>query len=469
MLTGNAGDGKTHLLHHNKLALESAGALLIEDATASMRNGDPAPVLDAWRAAAALGRPVCLAANEYPLYQLRLAGEALSVVREIDRQCRRRLAYGPETPEEQAAERVIVIDLSLRNPLARDFMERALDCLLDDLGNAEGAGRISERNRPRLTDPRVRIRLRLLFDRLIALGQRATVRELWILIARLALGTREAVDVQLADWYSELLFTRDTRFPLTEALRAVDPAMVSHPQLDLALEAHDQALRAGWTWGVPPIPPQPELASDVFSALKRAFYFEHERGEEAVALADSDSAEFVGLLTQNRGRRGELTSRLVAAINSAYCPVAFSGREHHLYLWTGHRFHEQPSRSFVAVERIAADDLTIEVPRLPTRVSRAFDYRADHLALVARELPGQPRLILDFALFRTLGRLARGLPRKLVPERDIHRLDAFLERLAISRPETPSRLWSVHLERLEVLEIGVSPDLRRYEQVRVHG
>ncbi len=182
----------------------------------------------------------------------------------------------------------------------------------------------------------------MLFDRLIALGQRATVRELWILVARLALGTHEAVDVQRADWYSELLFTRDTRFPLTEALGAVDPAFVSHPQLDHALETRDQTLRAGWRWGEPAIPPHSDLASDVFSALKRAFYFEHERGDEAIALADGDAAEFFRLLTQDRGR-GDLTSRLVSAINSAYCPVAFSGREHHLYLWTGHRFHEQPS------------------------------------------------------------------------------------------------------------------------------
>jgi hypothetical protein len=37
VLTGNAGDGKTHLLEHSKSALRDAGALLIEDATASMR------------------------------------------------------------------------------------------------------------------------------------------------------------------------------------------------------------------------------------------------------------------------------------------------------------------------------------------------------------------------------------------------------------------------------------------------
>ncbi len=116
VLTGNAGDGKTHLLEHSKSALRDAGALLIEDATASMRKGDTAPVLDAWRAAASQGRPVCLAANEYPLYELRRAGGELAAVREVDRQCRRRLAYGPELPEEHAQERVLVIDLSLRNP-----------------------------------------------------------------------------------------------------------------------------------------------------------------------------------------------------------------------------------------------------------------------------------------------------------------------------------------------------------------
>ena len=137
----------------------------------------------------------------------------------------------------------------------------------------------------------------------------------------------------------------------------------------------------------------------------------------------------------------------------------FESRDQHLYLWNGHRFHEQPSRSFVAVERVATDDLVTEVPRLPARLEGCFDYHPDHIALTARGLSGTPRLRIDFPLWRTLCRLARGLPRKLIPERDIHRLDAFLQKLGAEHGRRARfTVWSVHLENLELIQVNLSAE-----------
>lgn len=469
VLTGNAGDGKTHVLCRIRSLLEQQGAVVLEDATASMRHGDAMPVINAWRAAVSEDRPFCLAANEFPLYELRKKGSGFAPIDEVSRQCDHWLAYGAPQPEEEPRDRVLVIDLSLRNPLAPGFSDILLDKLLNDpaiLSAAEnGSAPVLTRNRQRLADKRVRERLRLLLDRAILLGHRTTVRELWILASRMLIGTRGLTDVQLSDWYSQLLFARDERFELTRALNDVDPAECSHPQLDLGLETRVAALRTGWFWGEPSLPPHPDLNAELFSALKRAFFFEHKNGTEALALSDPDAQQFRRLL-ENAEDSESVASGLISAINAAYCPVGFSGREHHLYLWIGHRFHEQPSRSFLASDRIATDDFSVEVPRLPSRLKGAFDYRPDHVVLTAKSLPGTPRLKIEFGLFRTLQRLGRGLPRKLVPERDIHRIDAFLEKLGTARTNKRSTLWSVHLENLEVLQIDLSADRRRYERVR---
>lgn len=473
VLTGNAGDGKTHVLRRLRQGLAERGAVVMEDATAAMRGGSIVPVVEKWREAASAGRPFCLAANEYPLYQLRSAADQFAPLGEVDRQCRHRLAYGASEKGEAGREGVLVIDLSLRNPLVPGFADSLLDRIIEgvDAGSqSPGAGQATvARNASRLAHPHVRSQLRLLLGRLVSLGHRATVRELWILLARMVFGSGMGADSQRSDWYSEILFTVDARFDLTAALAHVDPAQCSHPQLDLLLETRAPPLRAGWLWGEPPLPPHPDLAPDVFSALKRAFFFEHERGGEALALWDPDADDFTRLL-EGLGESGTATTnRLVDAINSAYCPVPFSGREHHLYAWTGHRFHEQPSRSFIASERVGVDDLTVEVPRLPSRIEGAFSYKPDHATLTARTLPGAPRLKLDFPLYRTLRRLGRGLPRKLVPERDIHRIDAFLERLGAARQTDRRTLWSVHLENHEVLQVNLSADKRRYEAVRING
>ncbi len=112
VLTGNAGDGKTHLLRRTAPALEAAGAVVVGDATALMRRDDPSPVLELWRDAAADGRPFLIAANEYPLYQVRMAGVGFGPVDEVSRQCRQRLVYGSPTTDE-TANGVVVVDLSL--------------------------------------------------------------------------------------------------------------------------------------------------------------------------------------------------------------------------------------------------------------------------------------------------------------------------------------------------------------------
>ena len=142
--------------------------------------------------------------------------------------------------------------------------------------------------------------------------------------------------------------------------------------------------------------PHPTLDWEDFAALKRRFYFEHEKGDEVFDLADADAKEFEDLVQGRMGSGRTLVANLVDAINAAYCPLRFDSRDQHLYLWNGHRFHEQPSRSFVAAERVATDDLVTEEPRLPARLEGCFDYRPDHIALTARGLSGTPRLRIDF-------------------------------------------------------------------------
>jgi hypothetical protein len=469
VLTGNAGDGKTHLLRRVKADLEAAGAEVIEDATALMRDDEAGPILEKWEKAIGLGRPFCIAANEYPLYQLRMADRTATHLAEVSRQCRHRLAYGAVTPDEEADD-VLVVDLSLRNPLSAGFFDALIDTMLADHGLKRALASPSEpvarRNVELLSLTLVRDRLRVLVNRLVALGYRATVRELWILVARMVFGRLGRNDYQRGDWYSEALFARDDRFDVTAALQAVDPASSSHPFWDGALELRTPSVRRGWALHAPVLPPHPTLEWTDFAALKRRFYFEHESGKQVFDLADLDAIDFEMLLADKRGSRRALVAQLVDAINAAYCPVRFNSRDQHLYLWNAHRFHEQPSRSFVAVDRVATDSLDLEIPRLPARLDGCFDYRPDHVALTASSLPGVPRLRVDFPLWRTLRRLARGLPRKLIPERDIHRLDAFLENLGASIPGKRDTIWSVHLENLELIQVNLSADGRRFEGVR---
>ena len=152
-----------------------------------------APIVERWRQADNSGKRMVLAINQYPLYMLRRQlSDALPEVSEsIERQWKARVT--PGNPAETAkSDSLLLVDLSLRNPLAQDFSRRVLQRMLPDpvvRRHAErGVDRNFSLNFERLAHPRVQDRLFDLFDRVTSSGRRTTVRELWILTARLLFG-----------------------------------------------------------------------------------------------------------------------------------------------------------------------------------------------------------------------------------------------------------------------------------------
>jgi hypothetical protein len=478
VLTGNAGDGKTHLLKRLDPELRAVGAVIQPDATAIPR-GDVAHIINEWRQALAAGKPYCLAANEYPLYQLRKQGRgALPLLAEVDRQCCQRLAYSPDlTADEDARDKVLVIDLSLRNPLAPGFLDAMLNRLLQNPALRQlahsGTDLNFKRNFDRLANSRVRDRLLELFNRIVLRGQRAPVRELWIILTRLLFGTRpeETVDgLSPRAWYSERLFEPDDRFSLSQQLRQVcDPARCSHPQWDAILERPGATNPADWLVdGQEPLYSLRDEVSARFQAMKRVFYFEHAHGVEAFALEDDASRQFRKLLTAAERPDDTLKKELIESINLCYCPRSFSGMKDALYLWIGHRFHEKPTRSYVANQSIASGQFQILLPRLPRRLTGALDFAPDHFLLRFQMNSKTVSLRVDYSLFNTLARLGSGMPRHLVPDRDVNRLDVFMEQLQAMNIPQERVFIAFNSEHRLVSRIRLSSDGKKYEEVSVH-
>lgn len=496
VLTGNAGDGKTHLLRRLAMDLRNAGADVDLDATALMRRDSVAPILNRWRGALAASRPYCLAANEYPLYLLRselhrpnsletLGSLLHKVLSEVDRQCNKRLAYGIESVEENAQEKILVVDLSLRNPLSSAFSGPALDRMLTDPALRKLADSAKDPdfawNFFRISHPTVHHRLLLLFDRLVSRGVRCTVRELWILLARLFFSNKpeEARPfLSLSAWYSERLFETDPRFPLVARLKQdADPAGISHPQWDFRLEDSEGTRAEDWLVdGIVPTLDRRELEAaggfPYFAALKRRFYFEHREGEQAFALESEDAKEFHDLL----GAASEpgdmiLRRRLIHALNRCYCPVSFPGSEEAFWLWIGHRFHEQPSKSFLANQSIPTHEFQVYLPRLPKRLEGAWDYHPDHLVLQYQpnHNDGEPcRLKIDFSLWSTLHKLGEGFPRHLASERELNRVDAFLDRLKRLNPPQSREFMIFNNQDRLATRIRLTSDNKIYEDLEFY-
>ena len=95
VLTGNAGDGKTHLARtlQRRLGDDAERFEFAFDATAIMTNGDVQPIVETWRRARNDGKNMVLAINQYPLHMLRpkLRSALPAVSEAIEAQWRARL------------------------------------------------------------------------------------------------------------------------------------------------------------------------------------------------------------------------------------------------------------------------------------------------------------------------------------------------------------------------------------------
>lgn len=492
VLTGNAGDGKTHLARALQRRLEGDADRFefAFDATAIMNSEEGvAPIVERWRQAENAGKRLVLAINQYPLYMLRrqLPAALPEVSKSIERQWKARLTSA-DAGDTAAGDSLLLVDLSLRNPLSRDFARRVLQRMLSDPAvrrHAErGADRNFSLNFERLASLRVQDRLFELFDRVISSGRRTTIRELWILSARLLFGISEdEAEDEVPDtpraWYSERLFAPDARFPLIEALRDVaDPAGVSHPHVDRRLEEPDGTRAGQWLAGseLPPLP-SPGAALGLrnedrerhrtrFLALKRRFYFEHADGGDNVFRLDHASHARFHELLRTPEDDAEHLRVLIEAINRCYFPDRFGGITEKLCLWIGHRLDEQPTKSFVAGECIPGERLHIQRPEPPGALKDAFAYVPDHMILSEKGRQGDAHrdvsLRIDAALFRALSAVLGGLPRHLIDPGELSRLDTFVDRLRHGRPSRLRDFLVYNAEHVTSSAVKMSTSFDRY-------
>jgi hypothetical protein len=229
VLTGNPGDGKSHLARHLDDQGQLRGAHFEPDLSASALED----VIEAWSAAAAAGRPALICANEGPLLDALPALEAHPTLgpraAELRAQLGRLVANRPEelAPEPQLAALVDLADRHLGDPAT---VERLLETVAtDDFLPIDDADRESSpsRNIELLFDAEPRARLAGYFAVAArACGEHVTFRQLWGAVSEAVCGglssTQRAQDVRrrrsgAAVW----------RTPLALLLDAKDPGPIS--------------------------------------------------------------------------------------------------------------------------------------------------------------------------------------------------------------------------------------------------
>ena len=438
VVTGNPGDGKTHIIERLRPELEALGATVITDANAC----SDAMIVDSWQACRRDRRPFILAINEWPLYVLRRIAreQGFSAVDEALRQVTSARFFVTAQQPEPSRDNVVVIDLSLRNLLAPAIVDRVVDRLTQDrfyshLNSADPA----LANREALRQPQVRDRLKLVLGMVGKRVGHITMRQLLGFISFLITGgqpaaerLRAAQDVSTFK-YAHLAFSGGIG-SLFDAVRAVfDPAGVTHPVWDERLwlgetEAGD------WLYQKPPAPLmfQESERESAYRAIKRRFFFEHSRGEDLLGLVPSDELEFERILQAEQEARTGLVRELVLALNRFYEPDCGQDERDRLHLWQSHRYDVRAPTAFLVLHSLPHHQLRIERLRMAPWVEAwlpAEQQDRRTFAIVASTSDGQDVALLeiDRDLYLTLFEAQRGLGRSSWSRTATRRIARFVD------------------------------------------
>lgn len=463
VLTGNPGDGKTHLLR----ILEPRLTALT---TAPVIELDASRVLDTdlkakWESARSGGRPFCVAINEAVLHSLAQKFPDFAPLREAWRQVETAVSY--ESQNEPEGE-VAVFDLSRRNVLSPKVVGAVLQKLASEsfiprCAACPGTGCDMVTNRALLRDPLVQDRLQSVLDRVACRGTHATVRELQALVSFLLFAGRSCTEmVRTGGEYEfalpQLPYTGEGS--LFDRIReSFDPAKVSHPVWDEALVTGDTQPAdwvADWHREIGNLDGANEPR---FVARKRAFYFFHAQGDALLQMADQDEREFADFLMMTER---EALRLILRRINRFFGHDTGSDE---LRVWQSHRYDQSPRRTLYSVAAKSRQSFQIVHPKLRPGMARAFDLAQDHVIIRLRNTQ-QAKLRVDFPVFELLARAERGVPVMFLEVDATRRLWQFMEGLAeyVDSDQEPSVLI---LDAVTGEQITVTVDLETEAYLKI--
>lgn len=444
VITGNAGDGKTHAIMLMKNDLKEAE--VITDAS-EFSAGE---IAERWQQARDHGRSFCIAINEGPLIDLiRGYRDKHPWLEDIRTGLLKRVSYRPldslqaddEMTWQPTNGETIVVDLSLRRVLSADLTKAIIEKLTDDHWYQTCAGCAAQETCG-VTYNRMTLRSELPKKRMVKLlttvgerGVRVTFREALAFVSYLIFGGRSCdelreIGTSEASRYYWNAFEGEGL--ISEHLsRGLDPLKQTDARVDEQLwrGIFDSADFAGND--LMPVlqknldevfDKEPQTVRDDFTALKRRWYFEHRDGR---VLLFSDADKLFQELQDTQQAMAIRLSRLIALVNRRW-NKGDAAKSDALRLWTrltySPRARSQAMVSGLSVSRLK---LGLYKPELSPVLRRAFgEQPVSHLLLASVDDPRFARLMVDGTLLRSLltGSISEGseeITRRLSQFNDI--------------------------------------------------
>jgi hypothetical protein len=438
IITGNPGDGKTHLIRHIRKDL-SGRVEVNEDAN----QYDDADLTRAIDKAVAARMPLVVAINEGVLLNVCERAKAkFAWARPIRDLILKPYVY--DADEIRGHDQIVMLDLNLRNNLAPNTVQQALKKVA---ALADAVGPLAD-NAQRLTNPTTLKRVTDLLDAVGKTGFHATMRDLLGFLAYLVAGADQDDPEEVRPYFVNA-FDGGVG-PLFERVREFDPVLSPAPFLDDQLfMAEDRPEE----WAYQP-PDETRISGDLdsFNRRKRRAYFEHIRGGAILRSERDDIARHFGQLRRVDQSPEQVAIRLLNRFFESK-----DGDTANLVLWFSHQYSAKAVRYVVSRQAVPAFELEIKVPRLPDSLSDAFkDHYPDHVILRHKQMPLNDGLVIDRRLVSMLvtgDRYAGTGSRSLEA---FTKIAAFYDRLARRANGAQAIVQILRLDNMTKTRIGVN-------------
>lgn len=407
VLTGNAGDGKTHLIRLMEQKLKNQDTYIVFDASAEKLDN----VLQNWAECLENGKSSCIAINEGPLLDLiKRYKKTYPFLENVEQQLRSAIEYvlldsknadlGKRNwmPPLDARKQIFVIDLSLRQNLSRQMVSAVLRKLTEPswyegckICPAQANCGIAY-NRQALAQPTTQERIGKLLEGVSVRGEQITFRELLAFCSYAIFGARSCDEMieqggSEATRYYNHIFEYGNGKLFDELRKGFDPVTRTHPTVD------EKFWRGLFSPDEFPFEPKPtrisldghsnsnsEQALDAFKSLKRRWFFEHPDGENLTPRTEAE--DFLEKLRDVTHTTQSRVSDLLRLLNR-FLYTGDKDYPDYLRLWTRLAFSPRnKSKGMVCGRQVSSQELFLHEPRLTPLLEKCFgDQPVDHLLL----------------------------------------------------------------------------------------
>lgn len=468
VLTGNPGDGKTHIIRILQEQLDTLEVDPVIELDASTMTNKA--IYEKWLSAKEASRPFVIAINaavllalakEFPTFQpiVQAKGQMIKATVFHDEQIENDEVSVFDLSKREALDPSIVKSVILNMTKAEHF-EQCKTCQFRELCPAV-------KNAQLIQNELFQERLNIILTQVALQGYHATLRELQSFVSYLLFGNRNCTTLTTTSSQNNydlcnLIYQGEGR--LFNAVRgAFDPAKVSHPIWDekvLMNTMEQESWISGYSVSPEALNPN---NTELFALRKRQFYFFNTCGNVLLDISDDAVIKFQRFLDMEDKA---IIKDLIQKLNAFF---GTSSTNSELEIWASHRYNNAPRKILISTGKMKRSDFRIGRPKLNSVMENGIKMVQNYVRL-EKKSASEVFLKIDFDMYSLLLEAERGVPVLLMESDTVKKVWRFVEQLQSEtdlEDEDDVNLALFDVQGKREIVVAIDRESKRYSSITV--